>query len=133
MTILQNMKNIIFSPNAPAPIGPYSQAVAANGMLYVSGQIPLDPVANVIIAGDIQKETRQVMENLKAILLAAATDFNAVVKCTIFMTSMNDYAAINSVYAEYFEESTAPAREAVQVSALPKGVNVEISCIAVLK
>jgi len=127
------MKKIIFSPHAPAPIGPYSQAVAANGMLYVSGQIPLDPIANVIITGDIQKETRQVMENLKAILDAAGTSFDAVVKCTIFMTNMNDYAAINSVYAEYFEESTAPAREAVQVSALPKAVNIEISCIAVLK
>jgi 2-iminobutanoate/2-iminopropanoate deaminase len=127
------MKNIIFSPQAPAPIGPYSQAVAANNMLYVSGQIPIDQSSGAIISGDISKETRQVMENLKHILNAAGVGFDAVVKCSIFMTDMHNYAAINAVYAEYFDENNAPAREAVQVSALPKGVNVEISCIAVLK
>ena len=127
------MKNIIFSPTAPAPIGPYSQAVAVNGMLYVSGQIPIDQASGTLVSGDISKETRQVMENLKHILTAAGISFEEVVKCSIFMTSMQDYAAINTVYAEYFNENTAPAREAVQVSALPKGVNVEISCIAILK
>jgi 2-iminobutanoate/2-iminopropanoate deaminase len=128
-----NMKNIIFSEQAPAPIGPYSQAVAANGMLYISGQIPIDQASGTLVSGDIAKETRQVMENLKHILTAAGISFEEVVKCSIFMTSMLDYAAINTVYDEYFNENTAPAREAVQVSALPKGVNVEISCIAVLK
>jgi 2-iminobutanoate/2-iminopropanoate deaminase len=127
------MKNIIFSAQAPAPIGPYSQAVAANGMLYVSGQIPIDQSTGTLVSGDISKETRQVMENLKHILNAAGIGFEEVVKCSIFMTSMQDYVAINTVYAAYFNESTAPAREAVQVSALPKGVNVEISCIAILK
>lgn len=127
------MKNIIFSAHAPAPIGPYSQAVAANGMLYVSGQIPIDQSTGIIVSGDIANETRQVMENLKHILNAAGIGFEEVVKCSIFMTSMQDYAAINTVYAGYFNENTAPAREAVQVAALPKGVNVEISCIATLK
>ncbi len=127
------MKNIIFSSKAPAPVGPYSQAIAVNGMLYVSGQIPIDQASGAIISGDISKETKQVMENLKYILNTAGIGFEEVVKCSIFMTSMNDYAAINSVYAEYFNEDSSPAREAVQVSALPKGVNVEISCIAVLK
>lgn len=127
------MKQIIFSPNAPAPVGPYSQAVIANGMLYVSGQIAIEPGTGAIILGDIEKETRQVMENLKAVLAAAAIGFEEVVKCTIFMTNMDDYATINHVYAGYFDEKTAPAREAVQVAALPKGVNVEISCIAVIK
>jgi 2-iminobutanoate/2-iminopropanoate deaminase len=127
------MKHIIFSADAPTPIGPYSQAVAANGMLYISGQIPIDQSSGTLISDDISKETRQVMENLKFILNTAGVGFEAVVKCSIFMTNMGDYAAINSVYAEYFDENTAPAREAVQVSALPKGVNVEISCIAVLK
>lgn len=127
------MKKIVFSAQAPAPIGPYSQAVAANGILYVSGQIPIDQSSGAIISGDISKETRQVMENLNHILYAAGIGFGEVVKCSIFMTDMHNYAAINAVYAEYFDENNAPAREAVQVSALPKGVNVEISCIAILK
>ena len=127
------MKQIIFSPNAPAPVGPYSQAILANGILYVSGQIPIEPTTGAIISGDIKKETTQVMENLKAVLTAAGIGFQHVLKCTIFMTDMNDYADINSVYATYFDEKTAPAREAVQVAALPKGVAVEISCIAVVK
>ncbi len=126
------MKKIIFSPNAPAPVGPYSQAVAANGTLYVSGQIALDPATGAIVSGDIQKETQQVMENLKAVLNAAGIGMQEVLKCTIFMTDMANYAAINEVYARYFNNDTAPAREAVAVAALPKGVNVEISCIATL-
>ena len=127
------MKHIIFSADAPTPIGPYSQAVAANGMLYISGQIPIDQSSGTLISDDISKETRQVMENLKFILNTAGVGFEAVVKCSIFMTNMGDYAAINSVYAEYFDENTAPARDAAPAPAPPTGVNVEISCIAVLK
>jgi 2-iminobutanoate/2-iminopropanoate deaminase len=127
------MKQIIFSPNAPAPVGPYSQAVIANGILYVSGQIAIDPASGAILMGDIEKETRQVMENMKAVLIAGGVGFEQVIKCTIFMTDMNNYAAINKVYAEYFDEKIAPAREAVEVAGLPKGVNVEISCIALVK
>ncbi len=126
------MKKIIYSDQAPAPVGPYSQAVAANGMLYVSGQIALDPNSGAILLGDIQKETHQVMRNLKAVLEAAGASLEDVVKCTIFMADMKDYNAINQVYAEYFAEDNAPAREAVEVARLPKDVNVEISCIAVL-
>ena len=126
------MKKIIFSPNAPAPIGPYNQATLANGTLYVSGQIPINPANGELVSGDIKKETAQVMENLKAILNAAGIGFEEVLKCSIFMTDMNNYAAINEVYASYFNDDSAPAREAVQVSALPKGVDVEISCIAMV-
>jgi 2-iminobutanoate/2-iminopropanoate deaminase len=126
------MKKIIFSPNAPAPIGPYNQATLANGTLYVSGQIPINPANGELVSGDIKKETAQVMENLKAILNAAGIGFEEVLKCSIFMTDMNNYAAINEVYASYFNDDSAPAREAVQVSALPKGVDVEISCIAIV-
>jgi 2-iminobutanoate/2-iminopropanoate deaminase len=126
------MKKIIFSPNAPAPIGPYNQATLANGTLYVSGQIPINPANGELVSGDIRKETAQVMENLKAILNAAGIGFEEVLKCSIFMTDMNNYAAINEVYASYFNDDSAPAREAVQVSALPKAVNVEISCIAMI-
>lgn len=126
------MKKIIYSEQAPAPVGPYSQAVAANGILYVSGQIALDPKSGAILLGDIEKETRQVMENMKAVLSAAGLGMEAVIKCSIFMVNMDDYAAINNVYAEYFEAESAPAREAVQVARLPKDVNVEISCMALL-
>lgn len=126
------MKKIIYSEHAPAPVGPYSQAVAANGILYVSGQIAIDPKSGAILMGDIQQETHQVMKNMQAVLAAAGIGMEAVLKCTIFMADMNDYAAINEVYAEYFEAASAPAREAVQVACLPKNVNVEISCIALL-
>jgi 2-iminobutanoate/2-iminopropanoate deaminase len=126
------MKKIIYSDQAPAPVGPYSQAVAANGILYVSGQIAIDPKSGAILLGDIQQETRQVMENMKAVLTEAGVGMDAVLKCTIFMADMNDYTAVNEIYAEYFEEDSAPAREAVQVARLPKDVNVEISCIALL-
>jgi 2-iminobutanoate/2-iminopropanoate deaminase len=129
---ITTMKKIIFSENAPSPIGPYSQATAYNGTLYVSGQIPINPKDGTLVSGDIAEETEQVMENLKAILHAAGIGFEQVLKCSIFMTDMQNYATINSVYAKYFNEETAPAREAVQVSALPKGVNVEISCVAAL-
>src|SRR6476469_4981499 len=125
------MKKIIFTENAPAPIGPYSQAVLHGDTLYTSGQIALDPKTMELVLDDIKSETQRVMENLKAVLEAADMTFENVVKTTIFIIDMNDFAAINSVYGNYFDEKTAPARETVQVAALPKGVNIEISMIAV--
>ena len=124
------MKRIINSDKAPAPIGPYSQAVEAGGTLYVSGQIPIDPSTGALVEGDISKETHQVMKNLSAILEAAGLNFGAVVKCSIFVADMNDFATINEAYGSYFQAGP-PARETVEVSTLPKNVNVEISCIAV--
>lgn len=125
------MQKVITSKNAPAPIGPYNQAILAGNTLYVSGQIPLDPVSGDIVNQDIAAETHQVMKNLKAILEEAGADFTNVVKCSIFIKNMNDFAAINKIYGEYFV-SNAPARETVEVARLPKDANVEISCIAVL-
>lgn len=125
------MKKIITSKNAPAPIGPYNQAVLAGNTLYVSGQIPLDPVSGNMVNTDIAAETHQVLKNIKAILEEAGTDFTKVVKCSIFIKNMNDFATINKIYGEYFV-SDAPARETVEVARLPKDANVEISCIAVL-
>ncbi|MCP4439743.1 MAG: RidA family protein [Aureispira sp.] len=126
------MKKIIQTGNAPAPVGPYNQAIVANGMLYASGQIAINPATNALIEGDITAETQQVMKNLEAVLDAANSSFDKVVKCSIFMKSMEDYAAINAVYAQYFDEATAPAREAVEVANLPKYVNVEISLMALV-
>ena len=126
------MKKIIETKNAPSPVGPYNQAIIANGILYCSGQIAIDPSSGVLITDDITKETTQVMKNIEAILKAAGSSFEQVIKCSIFMADMNDYAAINSVYAKYFDEATAPAREAVEVANLPKFVNVEISCMALV-
>jgi len=123
-------KQIIPTDAAPAPIGPYSQAVMVNGTLYISGQIPIDPATSLVIMGDIEAETRQVMENLGAILKAYGLDHSNIVKTTIFITSMNDFARINAVYGSFFTKDF-PARETVQVSRLPKDVQVEISCIAV--
>ena len=125
-------KRIINTPNAPAPIGPYSQAVASNGTLYISGQIPIDPSSGELISSGIQDETHQVMKNLKAILEEASVSFNHVVKTSIFVADMGDFAAINEVYGSYFGENP-PARETIEVSTLPKNVNVEISCIATLR
>ncbi|MDO7542665.1 MAG: RidA family protein [Flavobacteriales bacterium] len=124
------MKKIITTPNAPAPIGPYNQAVLSNGVLYISGQIPLDPASMELVEGDLEKETVQVMENLKAILEAAGMTFDQVVKSSIFLKDMNNFAQINKVYGSYFNEDTAPARETVEVANLPKFVNIEISMIA---
>ena len=123
------MKKIINTSHAPKPIGPYNQAVLANGMLFVSGQIPLNPVTGELVRGDIQDQTRQVMENIKAILHAAELNFDDVVKCSIFIADMNDFPKINETYGKYFGDN-APARETVQVAALPMRVDVEISCIA---
>jgi 2-iminobutanoate/2-iminopropanoate deaminase len=123
-------KQIITTDAAPAPIGPYSQAVMVNGTLYISGQIPIDPATSLVIMGDIEAETRQVMENLGAILKAYGLDHSNIVKTTIFIMDMNDFARINAVYGSFFTKDF-PARETVQVSRLPKDVQVEISCIAV--
>lgn len=123
------MKQIIRTEKAAQPVGPYNQAVKVNNMLYVSGQIPLDPATGELVKGDVQQQTRMVMENLKAILAAAGMDFSHVIKCSIFITDMHDFPKINEVYATYFEQDP-PARETVQVGALPKFVDVEISCIA---
>jgi 2-iminobutanoate/2-iminopropanoate deaminase len=125
------MKKIIYTDKAPAPIGPYSQAVFVGNTLYTSGQIALDPVTMELVMETIELETTQVMNNLKAVLEAANMDFYNVVKSTIFITDMNDFARINSIYASYFDEEFAPARETVQVAKLPKNVNVEISMIAI--
>lgn len=124
-------KKIIFTDAAPDPIGPYNQAVLAGDTLYVSGQIAIDPFSGVLLTGDIRKETRQVMENLQAILKAAGMDFSNVVKCSIFLADMSDFGEVNKIYGSYFDEAEAPARETVAVRTLPKGVQVEISAIAV--
>ncbi|MGA9637891.1 RidA family protein [Flavobacterium sp.] len=126
------MKQIIFTEKAPSPIGPYNQAVLKNDTLYISGQIPMHPETGEIITESIEAETKQVMENLKAILKAADMTFEHVVKTSIFITDMNDFSAINAVYGSYLNETTAPARETVQVAALPKNVNIEISMIAII-
>lgn len=125
------MKKIIFTEKAPAPIGPYSQAVLSGNTLYTSGQIAINPENGELVTDNIEDETRQVMENMKAVLEAAGMDFENVIKATIFISDMNDFARINTVYGAYFNEKTAPARETVQVACLPKNVNVEISMIAV--
>ena len=122
-------KQIINTTNAPAPIGPYNQSVKAGGLLFISGQIAMDPATGNITAGDVETETHQVMKNLHAILQAAGLGFSAVVKTTIFLTDMSLFATVNEIYAGYFE-GDHPARETVAVKGLPRGVNVEISMIA---
>lgn len=125
-------KQIINTPSAPAPIGPYNQAVLAGDMLFISGQICIDPSTGALMNQDVQQETHQVMHNLRSILTAADMSFHHVVKTTIFITDMNRFSEINEVYGKYFDSNSSfPARETVQVSALPKFVNVEISMIAV--
>lgn len=126
------MKKIIYTDKAPAPIGPYNQAVLSGNTLYTSGQIALNPVTMELVTETIEIETKQVMENMKAVLDAAGMTFENVVKTTIFIMNMGDFAKINSVYEYYFDEKTAPARETVQVACLPKNVNIEISMIAIL-
>lgn len=123
------MKKIIHSKEAPEPIGPYSQAVLANGILFVSGQIAINPKTGQMATADIKDETRQVMENLKAVLAAGGMDFSNIVKSSIFLSDMDFFASVNEVYGSYFT-GVFPARETVQVSRLPKDVNVEISVIA---
>ena len=126
------MKKIIFTEKAPAPIGPYNQAILSGNTLYTSGQIAINPADGNLVTATIEAETTQVMENLKAVLEAAGMTFENVLKSTIFIINMNDFGAINTVYGSYFNEKTAPARETVQVACLPKNVNIEISMVAVL-
>jgi len=127
-------RKVIRTESAPAPVGPYNQAIAASGqMVFVAGQIPLDPSTGELVGGnDVVKQTEQVMANLEAILAAADAKPQDVVKTTVFLADMNDFAAMNGVYARYFDEASAPARACVQVSRLPKDVLVEIECIAVV-
>ncbi|MFY7666826.1 RidA family protein [Flavobacterium sp.] len=124
------MKKIIYTANAPAPIGPYNQAVQFGNQLYTSGQIAIDPTTGHLKLKNVAEQTEQVMENLRTVLEAAGFQFSDVVKTSIFLTDMNDFATVNSVYEKYFDESVAPARETVAVQGLPKGVDVEISMIA---
>ena len=124
------MKKIVSTPNAPAPIGPYNQAIFAGDTLYISGQIPLDPKTGELVSGSIAEETEMVMKNLQAILTEAGLTFEHVVKSSIFLSDMGSFSAVNEVYGSYFDEATAPARETVEVANLPKYVNVEISMIA---
>lgn len=126
------MKKIIKTTQAPAPIGPYNQAILSGNTLYTSGQIALHPETGKLILDDISTETKQVMENMKAVLAAANMTFENVIKASIFISDMNNFGAINTVYGTYFNETTAPARETVEVANLPKFVNVEISMIAVM-
>jgi 2-iminobutanoate/2-iminopropanoate deaminase len=123
------MKTIVHTAAAPAAVGPYSQAVRAQGFLFVSGQLPIDPQTGTLLGGDIRKQTARVMENLKAVLAAADLGLSAIVKATIFLANMDDFAAVNEVYASYFP-SEPPARACVEVARLPKGAAVEIECIA---
>ena len=125
------MKTIITTEKAPAPIGPYNQAVLSGNTLYTSGQIAFNPSTGILVLDDIKSETRQVMENMKAVLKAANMNFNNVVKTSIFISDMDNFTLINEVYGSYFNDATAPARETVEVARLPKDVNVEISMIAI--
>jgi 2-iminobutanoate/2-iminopropanoate deaminase len=123
-------KSVVYSQYAPEPIGPYSQAIQSGNMLFVSGQIAIDRITGDLVTGNIPDETRQVMKNLEAVLKAAGMNFSHVVKCSIFLKDMNNFPVVNEIYGQYFA-SSPPARETVEVSRLPKDVNVEISCIAV--
>ena len=128
------MREVIHTNQAPAPVGPYNQAIAATGkMVFVAGQIPLDPVSGEIVGtGDVAAQTQQAIANLTAILTAAGATLESVVKTSVFLKDMNDFAAMNAVYAQHFAEETAPARACVEVARLPKDVLVEIDCIAVI-
>ncbi|CAI8387589.1 MULTISPECIES: RidA family protein [unclassified Synechococcus] len=121
----------VTTPDAPAPVGPYNQAVQAGGWLYCSGQIPLDPATGAMVGGgDVEAETRQVLRNLKAVLSAAGTEAAKVVRTTVYLVDLADFQAVNAIYAEMFGSGVSPARACVQVAALPKGSKVEIDCIA---
>jgi 2-iminobutanoate/2-iminopropanoate deaminase len=127
-------RDVIQTPQAPAPVGPYNQAIRASGvMVFCSGQIALDPATGQIVGnGDVAKETEQVMQNLEAVLKAAGATWSDVVKTTVFLADMNDFATVNGIYSRYFDEATAPARACVQVAKLPKNVLLEVDCIAVV-
>ncbi len=123
-------KEIIKTDKAPAPIGPYNQAVKSGGLLFVSGQIAIDPESNTLVCDDIRKETQRVMQNIEAVLKRAGMSLDQVVKCSIFLKDMNQFPEVNEVYGSFFTEGNEPARETVEVARLPKDVNVEISVIA---
>lgn len=123
------MKTVITSPDAPTAVGPYSQAVSAGPWVFTAGQIPLDPASGALISGDIEAQTTRVLENLKALLTASGLDFSHVVKTTVFLVDLNDFAAMNAVYSKYFAVPF-PARSTIQVAALPKGAQVEIEAVA---
>jgi 2-iminobutanoate/2-iminopropanoate deaminase len=127
-------RDVIQTPLAPAPVGPYNQAIRASGvMVFCSGQIALDPATGKIVGqGDVAQQTVQVMQNLEAVLKAAGAAWSDVVKTTVFLADMNDFATVNGIYARYFDEATAPARACVEVARLPKDVQVEVDCIAVV-
>ena len=129
-TFTKMKKEIIYTKNAPEPIGPYNQAVKIGKTLYVSGQIPLIPGKMVLVNGDLEKETNQVMKNLEAIILKANMTFDNIVKTTIFLSDMGNFGIVNRIYGKYFDPENAPARETVEVSNLPKYVRLEISVIA---
>jgi 2-iminobutanoate/2-iminopropanoate deaminase len=124
-------RKIINTPDAPAPVGPYNQAVLVNDTLYMSGQIAINPATGAMVLDDIEIETTQVLDNMMAVLKAADMSSDNVVKCTVFVMDMDMFSRINAIYAKYFNEENAPARELVQVAVLPKAANIEISCIAV--
>ncbi len=124
------MKEIIYTKNAPEPIGPYSQAIKVDSTVYVSGQIPLDPKSGHIVSNKVEEQTHQVISNLKSVLAAAGLTLEDVVKTSIFLTDLSQFGTVNEIYGSYFA-SSAPARETVEVKALPKGSQVEISCVAV--
>jgi 2-iminobutanoate/2-iminopropanoate deaminase len=127
------MKKVIRTPQAPAPVGPYNQAISAQGLLFVAGQIPLDPQSGAMVGvGDVAKQTEQVMANLGAVLQEAGVGWAQVVKTTVFLKNMEDFGAMNEVYAQHFQEQSAPARACVEVARLPKDALVEIDCIALL-
>ena len=127
------MKQIIITDAAPAPVGPYNQAVIYNGVLYASGQIAIDPATGNLVTDNIEAETHQVMKNIQAILTEAGLTFEHILKCSVFVSDMHNYGKINAVYAQYFNDDTAPARELVEVANLPKFVNIEISVIAAIQ
>ena len=124
------MKKIVRTDKAPLPVGPYNQAVVINGLVFTAGQIAIDPATNQLLPGDVETQTRLVMENLGALLNAAGASLERVIKTTIFLKDMNDFPRVNAVYGSFFEEASAPARSTVEVSRLPKDVLVEIECIA---
>jgi 2-iminobutanoate/2-iminopropanoate deaminase len=127
------MRQRVHSDKAPATIGPYSQAVIANGFVFTAGQVAINPATHKLIEGGIEEQTRQVLENLKSVVEAAGTSLEAVVKTTVFLTYMGNFAAMNTIYAQYFNTDPPPARSTVQVSDLPLGAMIEIECVAALE
>jgi len=125
-------RQVINANNAPQPIGPYNQAVKTNHLIYTSGQIPIDPKTNEVCKGDIKEQTRLVLENLKAVLTAGGSSLEKILKATVFLKDMNQFAAMNEVYSQYFKSETAPARSTIEVARLPKDVLVEIEAVAII-